>query len=378
MTLNLDNKRQAKTEQKKQLLNAFKAGDEQSIADAMTSFAEGIQQEIIQQAHAQESDNQVLAGRGAQVLTSNELKFYNEVIDTEGFDGVETLLPETIINRVFDDLVQQHPLLAAIDFVNTTSLTKWILKKGDINPAFWGKLTSAIQKKIDEGFETFDTSLYKLSAYLPVAKAMLDLGPIWLDQYVRTVLGEAMALALETAVVNGTGKEQPIGMLKDLGGAVVDGVYPDKSVGATITDLKPKTFGTSIMEPLTHVKNQDGTDTNRKRVVPNVLLIVNPSDYWTKIYPATTILNDSGNYVFGVLPLPATVIQSVAVPTGKMIAGIGSNYFLSVGSSQKLVRATEVHIIEDEDVYVAKQYANGRPKDNSSFIVVDISGLTTP
>jgi hypothetical protein len=286
-------------------------------------------------------------------------------------------MPPTIINRVFDDLVQQHPLLAAIDFINTTSLTKWILKKGDINPAFWGKLTSTIQKKVDEGFETVDTGLYKLSAYLPVSKSMLDLGPAWLDQYVRAVLSEAMAIALEAAIIAGTGKEQPIGMLKDLGGSVVNGVYPDKSVAGTLTDLKPITFGTKIMEPLTHVRDQDGTDTNRKRLVNNVLLIVNPSDYWTKIFPATTVLNQLGNYIFGVLPLPATVIQSIAVPTGKMIAGIAKNYFLSVGSSKQIVRATEVHIIEDEDVYVTKQYANGHPKDNNSFLIFDITGLST-
>ncbi len=374
--LNLDNKSKVKEEQNKELLDAFKSGDEQAVADAMTKFAENIQQGIIQEAHAEENDNRALSSRGGRILTTNERKFYNEVIDAEGFDGVETLLPPTVFTAVFDNLVQAHPLLSAIDFVNTTALTKWILKKGDVHTAFWGKLTSTIQKLVDDGFETFDAALYKLSAYLPVAKAMLDLGPEWLDRYVRTVLEESMAIALEDAVVSGTGKDQPIGMMKDLNGAVVDGVYPDKAVAGTITDLKPLTFGEKIMEPLTHIHNLDGTDTNRRRVVPGVTLIVNPSDYWTKIFPATTtLLTNSGDYKSGILPLPATVIQSVAVPAGKMVAGMASDYFLGVGSSRQIVRATEVHIIEDEDVYVTKQYANGRPKNNNGFLIFDISGL---
>ena len=43
-----------------------------------------------------------------------------------------------------------------------------------------------------------------------------------------------------------------------------------------------------------------------------------------------------------------------------------------------------MRFIEDERVYIAKQYANGRPKDNKSFLVFDISklgdkeGTTTP
>ena len=58
---------------------------------------------------------------------------------------------------------------------------------------------------------------------------MLDLGPIWLDRYVREILAESMAIALEEAIVNGTGKDQPIGMMKDLKAAVTNGVYSDKT-----------------------------------------------------------------------------------------------------------------------------------------------------
>ena len=284
------------------------------------------------------------------------------------FSGVEDLVPPTVIDRVFEELERGHELLKAISFVNTTGITKWITKKGNVNPAFWGKLTDAIKKKIDDGFEVVNTNLYKLSAYIPVAKSMLDLGPAWLDRYVRTVLAEAMAIALEEAIVNGTGKDQPIGMLKNLSGSVVEGVYPDKTATA-ITDLKPKTLGESVMYPLTH----DG-----KRTVNNVILVVNPADYWSKIFPATTFLTQNGTYVYGVLPIPAKIIESVAVPVGKMVAGVANDYFLGVGSTRKVEVAKELRIIEDEDVYVTKQYANGFPVDNNAFLVFDITGVDVP
>src|SRR5690606_40816442 len=56
-----------------------------------------------------------------------------------------------------------------------------------------------------------------------------------------------------------------------------------------------------------------------KRTVSNVLLIVNPLDYWSKIFPGTTVLTANGTYVYGVLPIPAKVVQSVAAPEGKLI-----------------------------------------------------------
>lgn len=370
---NLDGAKQAKIKAQENLLNAIKQDDEKILNQAMNEFSQVIQSEVLKKARdefqTELNDQRVIADRGGAILTSKELNFYNEVIANGSFEGVETLMPETVINRVFDELVQEHQLLKAIQFVNTGSVTKWIMKNGDVNPAFWGKLTDAIKQKIDNGFKTVNMSLFKLSAYMVVGKAMLDLGPEWLDQYVRTVLVEAMAIALEAAIVAGTGVNQPIGMMKDLDAAHDDITgYVDKTATA-LTDLSPQSLGGKVMKPLTN---------NGKRTVNNVLIVVNPSDYWEKIFPATTVLNAQGQYVYGVLPIPATIVQSVAVPIGKMVAGLAKNYFLGVGSNEQIVRATEVHIIEDEDVYVTKQYVNGLPQDNISFNVFDISGLATP
>ncbi|MDZ5712245.1 phage major capsid protein [Jeotgalibacillus haloalkalitolerans] len=366
---NLDREENKKIEQRTALVAALESGDSDQFAQAMTNMADGIQQEILQEANQLMSrglnDQQVLSQRGMTALTAEENKYYNAVIEGQGFVGVEELVPATVIDRVFEDLSTNHPMLNAINFVNTTGVTQWVMKKGDVNPAWWGKLCDAIKELLDNGFETLNMNLYKLSAFIPVCKAMLELGPVWLDRYVRAVLMEAMAIALEEAIVKGTGADQPIGMIKDLAGAVVEGVYPDKA-GTAISDFKPKTLGTEVMAPLTK---------NGKRAVSNVIMVVNPLDYWSRIFAETTYLTNSGTYVYGVLPIPGTIIQSVSVPTGKMIAGVASDYFMGVGSNRKIEASDEVRFIEDERVYITRMVANGRPKDNASFLVFDISGV---
>jgi len=368
---NLDEPNVKKIEAQEKLLEAMKTDDEKEWKNAMDIFATSIQDDILRQAkdemQVEVLDHQALMTRGQQVLTSEETKFYNDVIANEGFAGVEQLVPATVFNRVFEELVRDHPLLSNISAVNTTGTTQWIDNNGDVNPAFWGDLIGEIQELLDNGFTTVNMSLYKLSAFIPVHNSMLDLGPTWLDQYVRTVLLESLAIALEDTVVNGSGNERPIGMLKDLDGPVTSGVYPDKNK-TSITDLNPKTLGSEIMFPLTH----DG-----KRAVNNVLLIVNPADYWAKIFPATTILNAQGTYVFNVLPISASIVQSVAVPVGTMVAGMGSDYFLGVGAERSFKVATEIRILQDQSVYVTRQLLNGRPKNNQSFLAFDISDLET-
>ncbi|WP_153123272.1 phage major capsid protein [Peribacillus tepidiphilus] len=366
---NLDRQAKNEAEMKENLLKAMNSGDENELAEALTAFAKTVEANILQEARAAVNedfnDQQVMIKRGLNPLTSEERKYYNEVITSGGFAGSEQLMPATVIDRVFEDLVQDRPLLKAIEFVNVTGVTEWITRGEDVQGAWWGPLTDEIKKELSHTFKKMKTDLYKLSAFIPVSKAMLDLGPQWLDRFVRTVLAESIALALEDAIVNGDGKNKPIGMLKDLAGAVVDGVYPDKDA-EVLPDFKPGTLGRMVMAPLTK---------GGKRSVTNVILVVNPLDYWAKIFELTTVLTQSGTYVYGVLPIPGTIIQSVSVPEGKMVAGLAKDYFMGVGSTRKIEYSDEYRFLEDERVYVTKQYANGRPKDNESFLVFDISTL---
>lgn len=58
-----------------------------------------------------------------------------------------------------------------------------------------------------------------------------------------------------------------------------------------------------------------------------------------------------------------------------MVAGVARNYFMAIGSGQKIEYSDHYKFLEDERTYLTKQYANGKPKDNDSFLVFDISNL---
>lgn len=369
---NLDLVKKTELELQEEIKNAIENGDSEAFAKVQIELAKGIEARILQEAkdarNEDINDNSVMVKRGLNPLTTEEKKYYNAVIGGEGFSGTEELMPATIFDRVFEDLRVNHPLLSEIAFVNTTGITEWITRNNDVEAAWWGTLCDDIKKKLSMAFKKEQTGLYKLSAYVPVCKAMLKLGPTWLDKFVREILLESLAIALELAIVKGTGKEQPIGMIKNLAGAVVEGVYPDKAAVA-LNDLKPATLGTKIMSPLT----KNGT-----RAVPSVLIMVNPLDYWAKIFPNTTMLSATGAYVYGVLPIQAKIVQSVAITQGTLVAGMAKDYFMGVGSNQIIEHSDHYKFLEDERTYIAKQYANGKPMDNDSFLVFDISAMTVP
>ena len=309
---NEDLKNKEELEIKNDMKEAIEEGNSEAFVAAQTALAKSIENRILEEAKnarkegiLSELDKEIMSKRGFD-LTAEEREFYNEVIDGDGFEGTEKMLPATIFDRVFDNLRKNHPLLSKIDFKNTTAVTEWITRNSEAEAAWWGALTDDILKKLSAAFKKEDTDLYKLSAYMPVAKAMLDLGPAWLDRFVRELLYESIALALEMAIVDGTGDGEPIGMNRDLEGAVVEGVYPKKTA-QSLADLEPITLGNKIMAPLT----KEG-----ERAVPEALILVNPLDYWERIFAKTTFLTADKSYVYGVLPIPAEIIQSVAVDKG--------------------------------------------------------------
>lgn len=350
-------------ELKSGISNAIKNSDTEAFVEMQFKLAQNIEDRVVAKAKDYALANTKIESR----LTQEEREYYNEVINLGGFGNMEKAMPATIYERVFEDLKQEHPLLDEIDFLNTTGLTEVTYRDEtkDGQTAVWGTLTSAITKQLEAGFKVIKTRLFSLTAYIPVHQNMLLLGPDWIDKYVVELLKESIALALETAVVAGTGKEQPIGMIADLEGSVVGGVYPAKN-GTELTTLSPTALGKSIMSPLTK---------NGKRAVKNVIMVVNPLDYWSKIFPSTTFLTADKSYVHGVLPIPAKIIQSSAVPTGKMIAGLAKDYVLTVGSEQKIQYSDEYKFLEDQRIYKTKLLANGQPKDNTSFLVFDITNL---
>ncbi len=361
--------------------DALKTDDPEQVAQAMAEMAEGIQSEILERAKdaavVEQMDAQALSARGLRQLTSDERKYYEKVISAMRSDtpkqalaNLDVTMPKTIIEDVFEDLKREHPLLAAVTFTNTTYMTEFILNKNGKQKAVWGAITAQITKELEGEFEKFDVVLNSLTAFLPVAKSMLDLGATWLDSYVREVLKEAMYAGLEEGIVCGSGVNMPIGMMKDLEAAHVDGeAYKDKTAVA-IASFSPENYGAIIAKL---AKSRSG----RPRAVSGVIMIVNPVDYFGKIMPATTIQRPDGTYANDVLPYPTTIIQCEEVPAGKAIVGIAAKYFMGIGTSKDGVIEYDdsFKFLQRERVYAAFLYGNGKPLDNNAFTVLDISAI---
>lgn len=322
-----------------------------------------------------DQDATALSNRGVRQLTSEEKAFYQAFANAakssnprQALANADLLLPETVINAVFEELQTNHPLLSHINFVPSGGAVQLLINTNGYQTAAWGELCDEIVTELTGGFKTVDTTLLKLSAFMPVCKAMLDLGPAWLDRYVRETLYEALANGLESGIVAGTGNKQPIGMNRQVGDgvSVTGGVYPEKSK-ISVTKLDTVTVGDLLKRV-----SKNGT-----RRADNVLLIVNPADYYTKVMPATTLMAPDGTYRSDVMPYPMTVIPCPAVEEGAAVFGLGKRYLATAGTAAqgRIEFSDHYKFLEDQRTYLVKAYANGMPMDNDAFVYLNISNL---
>lgn len=374
---------QDKTRIYNKMIEAMHNQDAEAFKNAFEENAQLIQKEVLEKAKelANIQDQKILEQRGIRQLTGQERKFYEKLIEAsksqdykQALTNPDLVLPETVIDAVFDDLQTNHPLLNHISFTNTREAIKFLLSENEFQKAVWGKLCATITEEIDSEFTVIDMTLMKLSAYIPVCIEMLDLGPVWLDNYVRQCLYEALANGLEDGIINNLNTTTgPVGMIADMttgSGGVGQATFTAKSA-IPITDLKPATLGAQLAKLAVDAAG-------KTRAIRDVVLIVNPVDYLTKVFPATTILSGNGTYQNNVLPYPMTVIQSAAIATGKAVLGLGYKYFMGIGMDSRAGRieySDEFKWLEELRVYKIKLYANGMPMDNNAFQYLDISGL---
>lgn len=371
------NKSEAFQNAKQNLSKAMAEGDEQAQAAAFENYFEvmktEVSNEVQTQASKEMSDRSVLQARGQNVLTSEETKFFNEAIGKGGLDD-EKILPVTTQERVFEDLVKEHPLLDALQLQDLGAVTRFIYSKADKN-FVWGELMGPIAGQIAAEFREETVSQLKLTAFAVLPNDMIELGPVWVERFVRTIAVETISTGLEYGFVNGNGQSQPLGLLKDKDADT--GAVTDKVSSGTLT-FAPSERGEVVAGELYGVVNALSTNAagESRKVMGKVVMVVNPVDALAVQF-RSTIQTANGAWVTA-LPFNIRIVESDEVPVGKAVFFVQGEYMAVIAGGYRLKKYDQTLAMEDATLFTIKQFANGKPKDNKAALVYDLNIDFTP
>lgn len=355
LTAALTNSEATETEQTEAFQNYFNLLQEE-VANAVRSQ---VNDEMI--------DRSIVQSRGQNVLTSEETKFFNEVIDKGGLDD-EKILPVTTQERIFEDLTTEHPLLDALGLQDLGAVTRFIYSDAEKN-FVWGELFGPIAGQIAAGFREETITQLKLTAFAVLPNDMIELGPVWIERYVRTVAVETISVGLEYGFVNGNGQSQPIGLLKDKDPDT--GAVTNKTSSGVLT-FAPSERGEVVAGELYKVvsalsKNVEGKS---RKVNNRVVMVINPIDAVAVSF-RNTIQTANGQWVMS-LPYNIQTVESEEIPVGKAVFFVKGEYVAAVAGGYKLKKYDQTLAMQDATLFTIKQFANGRPKDNNAARVYDL------
>ena len=270
------------------------------------------------------------------------------------------VIPTTMIDITLENIKEENPngILSDVEFA-PADVKKWMT--ADKTGTFaWGALLGSIGGELGASFNGVDIEVNKLSAYLIIPKALRDLALPFVDKYFMAILKENITDGLEYGYLQGTGKNQPIGIYKQISSVNEDGTHKDKTVNTTLTNFTPKGLASAKK-----YLNNGG-----KRLLNQLSLYCHPNDEADYVAPA--LYNSEGKLVSSYKNL--VVKQSTQNPQGKAALVIPRKYVLGL-KDMGIKEYDQTKALDDADVVIAKCYANGRAVDDNVAFIFDVTKL---
>lgn len=357
--------------------DALKEDDPKVLAKAMDARFKQVEDKVLAKYDElkDEQDQAILRTRGVYQLTNEEKAFYDKLfknaVGNNPAQGATLTIPKTIVDRVFEDMKnEEYGILDLVDFNNTTGLSEWLVNVAEKPSASWGDLTEGITKELSFGFKVVSTLVNKLSCYVPYCKSFIDLGYSWQDVYVRTYMAMGLSSALSISAISGDGAKKPWGMAYDYD--------MDNDTGTKKTAVAIKKFDKKAFAPLFAkiCKNPMGLT----RSLKGLTMIVDTETYYDYVFANNGDINSSGVYVTVLDQLGIALrVTETGLAKGEAILGLPKRQFIEMGFKGNpngfIEFSDDCFFLEDKRVYKGKLYADGFPKDNNAFVLLDLTGM---
>ncbi len=336
----------------------------QAVLDAIEKIAstqyEDLIQEIKEQAARAESDKEYAKSLNLRVLSKEEKDFYEKFRDIKQAITADQIdiLPNSIIDITMENIKKESTILEDVNFA-PADVKRWISAEKSGTYA-WGGLTDSIKGELNATIESLNLEVNKLSVYLVIPKAIRDLALPFVDRYFTAILQEALNDGLEYGYLQGKGKNEPIGIYKQIEAVNEDQTHKDKTVNTNLTRFTPK----GLAEAKKYLTK------NGIRVLGALVLYCHPNDEADYVAPA--IYDDEGRLVSSYKNL--TVKVSANNPQGKAALVIPKKYTMGL-SNFGINEYDQTKALEDADLVIGKGYANGRAVDDNVAFVFDVTKL---
>ena len=291
--------------------------------------------------------------------------------------GAELTIPEVMLDLLRDNLYRYSKLITKIKLKAVGGKARQNIM-GAVPEGIW---TEAVGKlnELSFGFNQVEVDGYKVGGYIAIPNSTLEDSDLNLANEIMDVLGQAIGLAVDKAILYGTGVKMPLGIATRLA-----------------QTEKPSNWGANAPEwtnlSTTNLLKFDPTGMSPEEFFAELLLylgVARPNysvggTFWAmnrktrmKLLSKAVTFNAAGALVAGInntMPIEGGDIEELPfVPDNDIIGGYGDLYLLAERAGANLASSEHVKFIEDQTVFKGTARYDGMPVFGEGFVIVNIA-----
>ena len=293
--------------------------------------------------------------------------------------GGGLLVPEVFLGLIRENILEYSKLYKHVN-LRQIGGNGTVVVMGTIPEAVWTDCCANLNE-LDLTFNDAEVACWRVGGYFDVCNATLEDSDIDLASELLTVLGQAIGLALDKAILFGLGTRMPLGVFTRLAQTAAPADYPATARPwadlhtSNIKSIAASVKGIDLFRAfLTDTAAAKGKYSRGEKV-----WVMNETTY-TAIVAAGMSIDAGGAIVAGVngqMPVIGGVIEVLDfVPDNVIIGGYFDLYLLAERAGTRLDQSEHVHFIQDRTVFRGTARYDGLPVIAEGFVAIGINGTT--
>ena len=293
--------------------------------------------------------------------------------------GGELTIPVIFLDLISENLYRYSKLLNRVRVRDLRGVARQTIA-GTVPEAVWTEMCGALNE-LNFVFNQVELDGYKVGGFVPVCNALLEDNDIGLASWIIEMMSESIGLAMDAAILYGTGTRMPQGIVTRLAQTSQPADYPANAPAwvdlhtTNIQVISADLTGAAFWSALTLAAGNTFTRYARGEM----FWAMNSKTYAllkSKVITFTATGDIVAN-VFGFLPIITGDVDILEfMPDGDIVGGYGDLYLwaqregMTIGADE----TGRTNRVLDETLFFGKARADGEPVVPGAFVAINING----
>lgn len=304
---------------------------------------------------------------------------YTNGVQNRAITGAELTIPNVMLELLRENIEEYSKLYKHVRVQSVPGKARQPIQ-GTIPEAIWTEMNGSINE-LSMLFNNVEVDGYKVSGYMAIDNATLNDSDINLAEAIITALGQSIGLALDKAILYGTSKKMPTGVVTRLAQAAKPETYPDTArewkdlSSSNIVSIAATKKGVDLFKEIVIASG----NAKGKYSTGNRFWAMNETTK-TKLVAEALSFNAAGAIATGMgdtMPIVGGAIETLDfIPDNVIVGGYGDLYLLAEREGAQITQSEHVKFLEDQTVYKGLARYDGLPVIAEGFVAIGILGTT--